>query len=387
MMLLVEGLGLVTVRAFSRASLCPSARVAPLAMASVTTTQFVGSSSRADAPPFSLIEQKSLFSRLAEELRTALTDLARNPGLFVRGLFAADNKDAKRSQRIYAGLAIAIIAHVAILIVIAVVGWRTMFVKSAEGTTVLTVFRIPLNEPDKPVTESSAPRGDKHNGGGGGGDSNPNPATKGPLPQASSNPPIVKPNTPSVKLPIIQLPPTIAGADNAAPPPGLALGIPNGPIAEAPSPGPGVGEGLGGKSGPGAGPGSGTGSGKGERGGIGDKGRIGLTNGRENPSGPIPYNMIRNYPESIGVVWLHRPTPIITAEAQANKVKGEVWLRATFREDGTITDIEVMREVPFMTESAITALQHSTFRPATIKGRPITLLNVPVRINVGVYER
>jgi outer membrane biosynthesis protein TonB len=97
--------------------------------------------------------------------------------------------------------------------------------------------------------------------------------------------------------------------------------------------------------------------------------------------------MIRNIPNSTGVVWLHRPTPLVTSEAQANKVKGEVWLRATFREDGTITDIEVIRDVPFMTESAITALQRSTFRPATIKGRPVTLLNVPVRINVGVFQR
>jgi hypothetical protein len=351
------------------------------------TTQFVGSSNHADSAPFSLIEQKSLPLRLAEELVTAVHDIARNPRLFLRELFAADNKDAKRRQRIYAGLAFALLAHTALLIVIAVVGWRTMFVKPADEASGTRVTWLPISEPDKPTTESSVPRGEKDHGGGGGGDHNPNPATRGPLPQMSPGPQIVKPNTPAAKLPAIQLPPTIVGPDSTPPPPGLALGIPNGAVAEAPSPGPGDGDGLGGKSGSGAGPGSGPGSGKGDRGGTGDKGRPGIPTGRDNVTGPIPYNMIHSFPDSTAVVWLHRPTPVITPEAQANKVKGEVWLRATFREDGTITDIEVIREVPFMTESAITALQRSTFRPATIKGRPVTLLNVPVRINVTVFER
>ena len=348
------------------------------------TTEFVGSPSHADSPPFSLIEQKSLVSRLAEEAQAAIRDLARDPRSFLTDLFSANTKDAKRRQRIYAGLAIAVIVHAALLILIAIVGWRTMFVKPAEEAASTKLVWLQLSEPG---TESKAPRGEKDQGGGGGGDRNPLQATRGPLPQMTPGPQIVKPNTPSVKLPVIQLPPTIVGPDSSAPPPGIALGVPTGAIAEAPSPGPGTGEGLGGKSGPGAGSGSGPGSGKGERGGTGDKGRIGLPTGRDNLSGPIPYNMIRNFPDSTGVVWLHRPTPLTTPEAQANKVKGEVWLRATFREDGTITDIEVIREVPFMTESAIAALQQSRFRPATIKGHPVTLLNVPVRINVDVYQR
>jgi Gram-negative bacterial TonB protein C-terminal len=357
-------------------------------MVSVMTTQSVGSSSHADPPPFSLIEQRSLLLRLAEEFRSALRELASDPRRYLQNFFADDTRDARRRQRIYVGLAIALAAHAALLIVIAVVGWRTMFVKPAEGAPDPKVVWLPLGEPDKPVAESAAPRGEKDQGGGGGGDRNPLPATKGPTPQMSPGPQIVKPNTPSVKLPVIQIPPTIVGPDSSPPPPNLALGVPNGVIAEAPSPGPGTGEGLGGKNGTGAGTGNGPGSGKGDNGGSGNKGgRLGLPIGRDNPTGPIPYNMIRNFPDSTGVVWLHRPTPVITPEAQANKVKGEVWLRATFREDGTITDIEVIHEVPYMTESAIASLQRSTFRPATIKGRPVTLLNVPVRINVNVFER
>jgi hypothetical protein len=351
------------------------------------TTQFVGSSSHADSLPFSLIEQKSLVSRLVEEGQSAVRDLASDPRAFLKELLSPGTTDAKRRQRIYTGLAIAVIVHVSLLIVIAVVGWRTMFVKHSDGALASKVYWLPLNEPDRLTTESNAPRGKRDDGGGGGGDHSTLPATKGPLPKMSPDPQIVKPNTPSVKLPTIQLPPTIVGPDSSPPPPGIALGIPTGAIAEAPSPGTGDGGGLGGKNGTGAGPGNGAGAGKGGPGGTGDKGRIGSPVGRDDGSGPIPYNLIRSIPNSTGVIWLHRPTPQVTAEAQANKVKGEVWLRATFREDGTITDIEVIREVPFMTESAITSLQRSTFRPATIKGRPVTLLNVPVRINVDVFQR
>lgn len=346
------------------------------------TTQFVGSSSHADSLPFSLIEQKSLISRLAEEGQAAVRDLAGDPRGFLKELFSPGTKDAKRQQRIYTGLAIAVIVHVALLIVIAVVGWRTMFVKQADGAPASKVYWLPLNEPERVTTEANAPRGKRDDGGGGGGDLNPLPATKGPLPKMSPDPQVVKPNTPSVKLPTIQLPPTLVGPDGSPPPPGIALGIPTGAIAEAPSPGPGDEGGLGGKNGTGAGPGSSSGSGKGDRGGTGDKGRIGTPNGRDDVNGPIHYNLIRNFPNSTGIVWIHRPTPLISPEAQANKVQGEVQLRATFNKDGTITEIDVIRDVLFMADAAVASLQRSTFHPATVNGKPITVLNVIVVIKV-----
>ena len=71
-----------------------------------------------------------------------------------------------------------------------------------------------------------------------------------------------------------------------------------------------------------------------------------------------------------------------TPEAQANKSTGEVWIKATFQRDGTITDIDVIRDVPFMTESAVDALKRSRFRPATVNGEPVTVTGVIVRINV-----
>lgn len=359
-------------------------------MASVVTTEFVRTI-HADAPPFSLIEQQGLLSRLIQALEAGVSELIGDPLGFVRNLLSADTKDAKRRQRIYLGLAYALVVHVALIFLIAVLGWRTMFVKHIEGLQggELILTPIAITPQDNTGKESKVPHGVKDAGSGGGGDRNPLPPTRGPLPQMSTGPQIVKPNTPRVALPTTQVSSTIVGPDGSPPPPGIALGIPTGVIASAPSPGSGEGEGLAGRRGSGAGPGSGPSTGPGENGGgRGGKGRIGLPTGADEvPKGPIPYNQIAIYPDRTPIVWLHRPTPVTTPEAQANKVKGEVWLRATFGQDGRITDIEVIREVPYMTESAKEALQRSTFRPATIKGRPVTLINVPVRINVDVFQR
>ncbi|MEK6406048.1 MAG: energy transducer TonB [Acidobacteriota bacterium] len=352
-------------------------------MPSVVTTEFVRD---LDAdPPFSLIEQESLGSRLIREIQAAVGELTRDPGGFIRELFSADTKDAKRRQRIYVGLTCAVVVHVALVVLIAVLGWRTMFVKHVDEAGDGIHVYFPIGPPKAERTQGPGPRGAKDDGGGG--DHNPLPPTIGPRPTTSMDPQIIKPNTASVKLPSIPVTPTIVGPDGSPPPPGIALGVPTGVIAAAPSPGPGEGGGLGGNRGPGAGSGSGPGSGKGNRGGAGDKNRIGSPNGADDPKGPFSYNLFDRIPDRTPIVWLHRPTPIITPEAQANKVKGEVWLRATFGEDGKISDIEVIRDVPFMTESAVEALQRSRFRPATIKGRPVTLINVPVRINVDIVQR
>lgn len=358
--------------------------VAHLKMASVTTTEFVKSTSHADSLPFTLIQQPGLISRLTRELKGAFGELIRDPLGFAKGSFVVDTNDAKRRQRIRIGLAVAIVLHVFLLTIIAVLGWRTMFVKTPADQTELRVVVPPsgLKEPEVEI-----PKGGKHGGSGGGGDNNPQPVTKGPKPQMSATPQVVKPNTLIAVAPTIQLPSTILGPDSAAPP-GVPLGIPAGVVADAPSPGPGKGGGLGGPDGSGAGPGRGPGSGAGDNGGgPGGKSRVGLPNGGGDFVSTVPFNRIDKYPDHTGIIWVHRPRPIITPEAEANKVMGEVLLRATFREDGSITDVEIVRQVPYMTESAIESLRHSTFRPATIKGRAVTLTGVLVRINVDVVQQ
>jgi TonB family protein len=142
----------------------------------------------------------------------------------------------------------------------------------------------------------------------------------------------------------------------------------------------GPGDGLGNKQGSGAGSlGDGPGAGNGRRGGR-DGGEGGEPGGKG--STVFPWNFPQKPAGFVSFSWLYRPRPIVTPEAQSNKVSGTVLLRATFKSDGTVADIEIVNPVPFMTESAVDALRRSRFRPATVNGVPVTLTRVPVRIDV-----
>jgi TonB family protein len=96
--------------------------------------------------------------------------------------------------------------------------------------------------------------------------------------------------------------------------------------------------------------------------------------------------LVRSKPGFVPISWIHRPTPFVTPEARENKVEGDVILRATFMADGSITDIQVVNGVDFMTESALDSLKHSTFHPATVNGIPINAHNVIVRVRVSYRE-
>jgi len=344
------------------------------------TTQFVGSSSHADSPPFSLIEQKSLASRLAEEAQAAIRDLARDPRSFLKDLFSAETKDAKRRQRIYSGLAIAVIVHAALLIVIAVVGWRTMFVKPAEEAPLQLRAMLPLNEPDRPSAESSVPHGEKNQGGGGGGQHALMPPSEGHPPRMLPLPQVVNLNPSNIPEPTLSVLPTVVGPETPPPPP-APIGDPTGKGQQF-SGGPGSDGGIG--------RGKGTGVGSGEDGGAGPGGRGGKGGGPAgSPDGTgasIPSAIDFNRASSLSGYrswsWIHRPTPIITPEAQENRVIGLVLLRATFNANGTITDIEVTMSLEFMNESAVEALRRSTFHPATINGVPVTVRKVPIKVFV-----
>jgi TonB family protein len=139
---------------------------------------------------------------------------------------------------------------------------------------------------------------------------------------------------------------------------------------------------MGNKDGPGIGSGNGGGAGGGSKGGAGDTGTaFGSRDG--TAAGPSVIDWRR--PPSSGYIpfsWIRRAHPIVTPEAQSNKSAGTVLVRATLHSDGTITDIVLVNGVDFMSESAIDALQRSTFRPATLNGKALTLTNVLIKIEV-----
>lgn len=338
-------------------------------MASVMTTHFVASAGHADSPPFSLIEQKTLLSRLIGELAAAFRELSRDPRGFIRELFLANGKDAKRRQRIYLGLGLGVALHVALLALIAVLGWRTMFVKqtSEQPPEYRVIFpeRSPIRK-----TESLS------NGEAGGGRNTPTPASKGQLPKFSPTSPIIAPRPePTPRPPTLPVTETVQADPRLEPKrdelavTGLPNGVP-GPRSAGPGSGGGIGDGTGGSVGPGS------------RG-----GKNGVPTGSPDGSGTgipgaIDFNRTGSFPGYRTWSWIHRQRAIVTPEAAENKVMGVVLLRATFNADGTITDIEVVMSVDFMNESAVEALRRSTFHPATINGVPVTVRRVPIKESV-----
>lgn len=353
-------------------------------MASVVTTEFVRTI-HADAPPFSLIEQQGLLSRLIQALEAAVGDLVGDPRGFIRELLSADTKDAKRRQRIYLGLACALVVHVALIVLIAVLGWRTVFVKPpAEQPPEYTVIfpeRAPsIEAPPIENAKSSKPEMPKgDDGGGGGGQHTPLPPSKGEPPPMVPRPQLVSMNPSNIPDPSLPVSPTIVGPLSPPPPPG-PVGDPTGKSGDFAG-GPGGGGGIGRGEGPGVGGGKEAGAGIGSRGGKGG-GPAGSPDGSATEIPVVDFNRIGSKPGYKSWTWIRRRTAIITPEAQENKVIGTVVLRATFNADGTITDIQVAMPVDFMNESAKEALRRSTFHPATIKGVPVTVRNVLIRIDV-----
>jgi outer membrane biosynthesis protein TonB len=314
---------------------------------------------------------------LAEELARTSHEFARDPRGFIRDLFADDTKDAKRRRRIYFGLVGALVIHAVLLTVIAVIGWRSLTTPKEVSGETIHLIDLPGKTVEKPnESRPERPHGDSS---GGGSDENLRPATKGAPPPMAPAPQIVKPLAPSKAQPSLPVQAIIPNTEST-PSINTPVGIPDGVIGDAPAPGIGKGEGIGGGNGTNAGPGDS--SGKRDGRGTPD-GNAGMPKGNNLVSGPIPFNRLKDIPGNRGITWIRRPYPITTPEAQANKYKGEVFLKATFNADGTITDIDVIHEVPYgMTESAIDALKHSRFHPATINGQPVTLVGVPVRINI-----
>jgi TonB family protein len=356
-------------------------------MASVMTSDFVRTDSRNDALPFSMIEQKGLIARLAEELLRASREMARDPRGFIRNLLFDGAKDTKRRRLIRIGLLCALAAHLALIGIIVVLGWNRTATAPVEEQTIYTVTMVPPTA-HNPHGQSGASKGEdsrgkNDGGGGGGGQNNPLPASGGALPKMAPAQQVVHPLAPTSPSRVMPIPATIVGPQSAEPPPNVALGIPTGQVDAPPSPGSGTGGGIGSGKGTGAGSGDGPGAGPGRDGGSGGGGRL---SGEPNGTGSVPGILAFNDPQKPSgfspFTWTYRPTPIVTPEAQANKVSGTVLLRATFSSNGVITDIEIVNPVPFMTDSAVEALRRSRFRPATVNGKPVTLVRVPVRINV-----
>ncbi len=366
-------------------------------MATVTTSEFV--KLREPVAAFSMLEHKGIVARLVEEVSLAVKDFTRDPRGFLSEIFSDDVKDVQRSKRLRMGLALGLATQIVLFGVIAYLGWHRATANGPEKP-VLTVDRWvdPKDFKPKPEKESEVggngttktpdmPKGNKDAGAssGGGGQENPLPPRQGVLPQSVPTPPIISPTALNMPTPALPVNPSIEAPLTPPPPPDAKIGSPDGaPNSDSAGPGKNGGIGTGDGSSVGNKTGTGGGNSNGERGPGGGPGTPGTPNGSITPTGPIKYSLLGGIPDSTPITWIRRVKPIITAEAAADKVHGYVLLEATFNADGTITDIIVKQRLQMMDEAAIEALQKAKFRPAMIKGVPITVLKVLIKVPVNL---
>lgn len=350
-------------------------------MAASLTTDSVQVGKETDASPFSLIQQKSLMPRLLDELGRAAREASTDPRGFIRSLFSLEERDARQRRRLYTGLCVGVVAHVAALALIVMAGWHRVLLPVEEKTNTIWLGglgSLPSDSEGSP--RSDAPRANGGGGGGGGGQNNPLPAMHGVPPPMTDRPQIVAINKSPIEDPSLAIPTTLVGPNEEAPVPGS----PGDPTSKGTdSGGPGAGGGAGRGDGTGVGEGTGPGKGRGRDGGSGG-GTAGSPAGILGGVGPIDWSDATRRRGFVNFRWIYRARAIVSPEAQAHKSTGLVLLKATFKADGTISDIQVVQPVEYMTEAAIESLKRCRFSPATLDGVPITLRGVPVKIPVTV---
>jgi protein TonB len=82
-------------------------------------------------------------------------------------------------------------------------------------------------------------------------------------------------------------------------------------------------------------------------------------------------------------VAIERVQPLYTEPARRARVQGFVILQATIDRTGRVTDVEVVKPLPFgLDASAVQAVRQWRFTPATLQGRP-----VPVYFRLTVHFR
>jgi TonB family protein len=367
-------------------------------MATVTTSKFVKATDSAE--PFAMMEYKGIFARLVEEVSLAAKNFSQDPRAFIKELFLDESNDLRRKKLIRMGLSLALIFHVAAGIFLVTFKWRGSPLSKETSSESQLIVKQWIT-PDKPkVEESPEPdsssrsnfsktpqeglsNGDKSAASSGGGQNDPTPANKGVPPQLAPIPSIIPPTAQNVPNPSLPVNPSLKGDNETPPPPpSETIGSPTG-TGTTPSGGTGINSGVGeGKNG-----GVGNNNGPGSSSKNGDKPGGNETGGTPDasivPTG-IPYVKLSQMPESTGIVWISRVRPIVTPEAQADKVYGYVLLEATFNANGTITNIVVRTHLQGMDDAAIEALRRAKFRPATIKGQPVTLYKVPIKVPVNL---
>jgi TonB family protein len=309
--------------------------------------------------------QPSLVSRLITEIGEASRQIRQDPAAFFQTALKGDNLGGRRRKMLFRlGLALGIMVY-ALFLTGMVVVWMVQHAKAktndGDDSNIIHV----INPDDYKAQNIDQPKAAKKAGGGGGGGRNtPTPPSKGQLPMASLQPPIIAPRPePQLKPPSLPMPEMVQVQPNLIPKPdplaptGLPTGVPGPPSA-----GPGSGSGMGSGSGGGMGSGDGTGVGPGH----------GYNMGGGGPQiGGGSRNAIATEVDTRPVA-LNRPRPNYTEDARKNKVQGVIRARALIGADGSVKDVRLVSHLPDgLDEEAILAVKQMRFRPAMKSGQPV----------------
>jgi TonB family protein len=329
-----------------------------------------------------LVKNKSLWSRLRDEIADAVRELKRNPHKYISSLLRGEGSSRRRRKLLQAGVATAVITYTSLVLLVMIVGLlKAPTTGTAENLRPLDDWFGPVRlalENEKPAADTKKGRGllggsmkQQRRPGGGGGADDKRPTSRGQIPLTTFSPQINLPDISQPKArPLLIVPETIVVDPIYSRRLISPIGTQDGQL-EAPS--------RGDRDGTGIGKGQGPGFNYGENGNLGDgKYRIGGDDPTGTGSGGSA--AISGKPT---ILYTERAK--YTEEARRERIQGTVVLSVVFGADGLLHDIRTLQGLPYgLTENAIEAAKKIRFQPAFRSGKPVNVRTV-LEYNYALY--
>jgi TonB family protein len=329
-----------------------------------------------------LVKNKSLWSRLRDEIADAVRELKRNPHKYLSSLLRGEGSSRRRRRLLQAGVAMAVVTYTSLVLLVLLVGLlkAPMTGTIAENLQPKYDFTGPVRlafEDEKPAADTKKGRGllggvmtQPRRSGGGGGANDKKTTSKGQISFTSLSPQINLPDISQPKdKPLLVVQETIVVDPIFSRRLINPIGIQDGQL-EAPS--------------------------RGDRGGTGiGKGRgPGYDSGTDGNTGDGPNKIGGGHttgPDGGGSILSGKPTLLYTErakyteEARRERIQGTVVLSVVFGADSLLHDIRTLQGLPYgLTESAIEAAKHIRFQPAVRYGKPVNVRTV-LEFNFALY--
>lgn len=348
--------------------------------------------------PNFLLSTESFLSSLQRVFSAAWEELRSHPRHFLVALLCGESSSKRRQLQLQAGVALALIAYTFVGTGLLLLGLHhstkaeQLLPRLVEKDDTLAAARLifPVVAFSKTGTDSrghlggSAANAQRTSGGGGGGDQQPQSASGGTLPHATLLPQQALPDPAPPKIPnatLVQVP-TIYADPLAVKFVAGQTGAPTAPPAP-PARGQGAHGGLGGGDGTGINGGNGAGYHLGSGGNTGGR-SFEIGTGAPTGSGRDG-NLPRMADLRVRPTILYKEKARYSEEARQQKVQGTVLLVANFNANGTISEIRVVRGLPFgLTEEAISSAKRIRFQPAVENGVAVTV-RAQLEYNFALY--